>query len=415
MARIVTVTSGKGGVGKTNLSANLCMQLAAMGYRSCIFDADLGLANINIVLGLYPEYTVEDVILHNKTLSEVIIKDHQGIDIVPGSSGVEKIANIAPEQTKDLIESFAVLEDYDFLLFDTSAGVSKNVVSFCLASSEIILLITPEPTSLTDAYALLKILCLNGLNASVKVVVNQCRDTTIAKKTYSRFKEVVKKYLSLDIQPLGVILLDDKVSEAVKNQQTYIKLYPDTIASKCIRVIANNFLEQKSDSFEQPSVESFLKRFISHFSSQLHLKSAKEGENTAETQPVVTPSAAVEPSEPASMEPGQEEAPEAAATAEPEPVVEEPSDAEKPEPAPALTEPVLQQAPVIDASLQGLIGRLVDNLSSISEEVRELRKTIEGNGHVLTPSGSVSSDKESQKNAVILDFDSFMRGREREK
>ena len=134
MARTITVTSGKGGVGKTNLSTNLSLHLAALGHRTCVFDADLGLANINILLGLYPEHTLEDVILNEQPLSSIIIRNHLGIDIIPGSSGVEKIANIDSEHVDALIKSFSLLEDYDFLLFDTSAGVSKNVVSFCLSS-----------------------------------------------------------------------------------------------------------------------------------------------------------------------------------------------------------------------------------------------------------------------------------------
>ncbi|MEI6127416.1 MAG: AAA family ATPase, partial [Pseudomonadota bacterium] len=128
MAKTITVTSGKGGVGKTNLSANLSMQLAAQGYRTCIFDADLGLANINILFGMYPEKTIEDVIVKGVPLHDVIIKNYHGIDIIPGSSGVENIANLDSQNIEYLIKSFSVLEEYDYVFFDTSAGVSKSVV-----------------------------------------------------------------------------------------------------------------------------------------------------------------------------------------------------------------------------------------------------------------------------------------------
>lgn len=284
MARTITITSGKGGVGKTNLSANLSVQLASQGQRTCIFDADLGLANINILFGIYPEKTIEDVILGDATLGQVIIKNHHGIDIIPGSSGVEKIANSEPQQIEQLIKSFAALNAYDFLFFDTSAGVSRNVVSFCLASSEIILVITPEPTALTDAYALLKILCANGLKSTVRVVVNHCKDTTVARQTYGRFKDVTRKYLSVDLQPLGFIVADSKISFAVKRQQPFIKLYPDTIASKCIKAIALNLMLQKQDAFTLPTVESFWQQFIARFTGQLNLRGELEDKKRAARQ-----------------------------------------------------------------------------------------------------------------------------------
>ena len=129
MARIVTVTSGKGGVGKTNISANMALHLASLGYRTCLFDADLGLANINILLGLYPEYNLEDVILNNKTVKDIIIRDYDGIDIIPGSSGVEKIANLEHEQIDQLVKSFSEFDSYHFFFFDTSSGASQKTLS----------------------------------------------------------------------------------------------------------------------------------------------------------------------------------------------------------------------------------------------------------------------------------------------
>ncbi|MEI6127929.1 MAG: AAA family ATPase, partial [Pseudomonadota bacterium] len=191
MTRIITVTGGKGGVGKTNISINLALILSKLGSKVCLFDADLGLANINILLGLYPEYDLEDVILSNKSIHDIIIKNYQGIDIIPGSSGVEKLANLSGESLDRLIESFSTIDDYDYFIFDTSAGISRNVISFCLAASDVLLVITPEPTSLTDAYALLKILCFNGFTGSVKIIVNQCRNTSAASAAYTKLRDAV--------------------------------------------------------------------------------------------------------------------------------------------------------------------------------------------------------------------------------
>ncbi len=257
MTKTITITSGKGGVGKTSISVNLALHIAALGYRTCLFDADLGLANVNILLGLYPEYNLEDVILSHRDLKDVTIKNYEGIDIIPGSSGVEKIADLQPDQLEDLLQSFSELDRYDFLLFDTSAGVSRNVISFCLASSEVIVVITPEVTSLTDAYALLKILCLNGFKGSVKIVVNQCKSTSIAKHAYTKLKQTVKKFLPIDVVPLGVIVQDPKVEEAVKKQRALVLLYPESNASRCIKNIAKRLAEGRPEDSEPSGMSSF--------------------------------------------------------------------------------------------------------------------------------------------------------------
>ncbi len=280
MTRTITITSGKGGAGKTNISVNLALRLAALGYRTCLFDADLGLANVNILLGLYPEYNLEDVILHQRDLKDVIITNYEGIDIIPGSSGVERMANLEPKQIEDLIQSFSELDGYNFLVFDTSSGVSKNVISFCLASSEVIVVITPEVTSLTDAYALLKILCLNGFKGSVRIVVNQCKDTAIARHAYTKFKETVTKYLPIDIVPLGIVVHDPIVEEAVKEQQAFVLLYPESNASKCIKSIAKRLMEDKPEDSEPRDMSSFWTGYLKLVTSPLRLtakKREKEG------------------------------------------------------------------------------------------------------------------------------------------
>jgi len=276
MTRTITITSGKGGVGKTNISVNLALHLATLGYRTCLFDADLGLANVNILLGLYPEYNLDDVILYHRDLKDVIIRNYKGIDIIPGSSGVERIANLQADQIEQLIQSFSKLDGYNFFLFDTSSGLSRNVISFCLASSEVIVVIAPEVTSLTDAYALLKILCLNGFRGSVRIVVNQCKSASIARHAYTKFKETVKKYLPIDVVPLGIIVQDPKVEEAVKEQQAFVLLYPESNASKCIKSIAKRLIDDQPEDLEPSGTLLFWTKYCELITSPLKLTAKKK-------------------------------------------------------------------------------------------------------------------------------------------
>lgn len=292
MVRTVTITSGKGGVGKSNICLNLALQLGALGNKTCLFDADLGLANANILLGLYPSLTLEDVLIGNLNFSDIMITGRGGIDIVPGSSGVELLANLGSEQSSHLIESFALLNDYDYLLFDTSSGISENVMSFCLASDELIVVITPEPTSLVDAYALVKVLSLNGYKREVKILVNDCQSRQSAKNAYHRFKGAVSRYLTIDISPLGIIYHDPKLEEAVKNQKALIELFPDSIAAKCIKVIAKRLVENQKAEFENRDVVLFWSRYFENLNGRLDLggQAAHLQEKTVEVPREATPS-----------------------------------------------------------------------------------------------------------------------------
>lgn len=257
MSRLVAITSGKGGVGKTIISVNMALHLAALGKRTCLFDADLGLANVNILLGLDPQYTLDDVISGNVSLQEVMIRDYEGLDIIPGGSGTAKLADLKEEQTHRIIDSFRQIDGYDFLLFDTSAGISRNVISFCLASSEVIVIITPEPTSLTDAYGLIKILKLNGFRGATKVIVNQCKSEAVGKRVFSRFNQAVTKYLQLDLIHLGSIAQDEKVKEALDKQEPLIMFHPGSPASNSIRVITTHLLQDLPGTKETAPMTSF--------------------------------------------------------------------------------------------------------------------------------------------------------------
>ncbi len=289
MTRTITITGGKGGVGKTSISLNIALCLSKLKSKVCLFDADLGLANINILLGLYPEYDLEDVILDKKSIKDILIKTPQGIDIIPGSSGVEKLANLEAEEIDHLVKSFSELEEYDYFLFDTSAGITKNVISFCLASSEVVIVITPEPTSLTDAYALLKVLCLNNFKGQVKIIVNQCKNTRVASQTYSKFKEVVQKYLTVDLLPLGVVVQDPKVPESVHKQQPLVTLFPESNAAKCIKIMASRLISNQTEDFDKMDIGSFWSRFMGFTKSTLEMSNGNKKNNSGKKAVDINP------------------------------------------------------------------------------------------------------------------------------
>ena len=281
MARIVTVTSGKGGVGKTNISVGLALQLASLGHRTCLFDADLGLANVNIILGLYPEHTLEDVLFNGKTIDDIVIRKYDGMDIIPGSSGIKKLAHLDFDRLKMVFEQFSIFDHYDFFIFDTSAGVSENVISFCKASSEIVLVITPEPTSLTDGYGLLKVLSMNGFEGKVMVVVNESKDAKTANMAYTKLKNTVQKHLPIETVPLGLVFHDDYVAEAVKEQTPFITRYPHSNASKCIRKISKRLVKKEIGDAGEPSFESFWTNFVDFYKVPLRLPHPSKGNGSA--------------------------------------------------------------------------------------------------------------------------------------
>jgi len=195
-----------------------------------------------------------------------MIKDFQGIDIIPGSSGVEKIADLTAAESKRLILSFLALSAYDYFILDTSAGISSQVLSFCRASHEMILVATPEPTSLTDAYSLLKVLSKNKRLPRIKVVINHVKTASAAKKAYARLKETVHKFLDLKISPLGIVAQDHNVPISVVSQIPFFMLFPDTDASRCIRAIALKLSKETPGKADMP-MELFWDQCLKFLSS----------------------------------------------------------------------------------------------------------------------------------------------------
>lgn len=290
MTRTITIASGKGGVGKTSISVNLALQLAAEGNKCCLFDADLGLANINILLGVNPEYSLEHIISGEQPLERVLMRDHLGIDILPGGSGIEELANLPENKVGALIESFSRLDEYDYLIFDASSGVSDHVLTFCLASSEVFLVIAPEPTSLVDAYALLKILHINNYKGSVKVVLNNCPDKNAARAAYNRFKAAAARHLGIGLTPVGIIYHDPNVSESVKRQTPLLKLHPDSIASRGVRAMTKRVIENRPADIEDDHQISFWTRYFEIIGNQIDFGDIEKSGPRESSKPVSRPS-----------------------------------------------------------------------------------------------------------------------------
>ncbi|MBI5461783.1 MAG: MinD/ParA family protein [Gammaproteobacteria bacterium] len=246
MTRIIAVTSGKGGVGKTHLSVNLALQCARAGLRVGLFDADLGLANANLLLKLTPQQTLGDVIAGTARLQDVVLSAY-GIDIIPGSSGVTEMADLPVTSLRRLGDEFKALPDYDLMVFDTSSGVGSNVLAFAAAAPELLLVITPEPTALTDAYALVKLLQRQHYPGRIKVVVNQVQSEHQALHTFEKFREVVRVYQGLTLPLLGWIPLDPRVTEAVRAQIPLTRFEPQNSqrgAAQAIVDLAARLIEQ---------------------------------------------------------------------------------------------------------------------------------------------------------------------------
>jgi flagellar biosynthesis protein FlhG len=237
--RIITVTSGKGGVGKTNVSVNMALAYARMGKKVVVMDADLGLANVNVMLNMIPKFNLYHVIRKQKTMREIMIDTEYGISIVAGASGFSKIANLNDTERQYFIQELETLSVADIIIIDTSAGVSSNVLDFVAAADDAVIVTTPEPTAITDAYGIIKIIAteINNLNMGLKLVVNRVKNVTEAKKVADKMISITGQFLNLKVEYLGFIYDDEAVSKSVLRQRPFMVVDPKCKASMCIQHI----------------------------------------------------------------------------------------------------------------------------------------------------------------------------------
>lgn len=242
-ARIIAVTSGKGGVGKTNLSVNLSICLSKLGQKVTLIDTDLGLANIDLMLGMIPKYHLGHFFSGERDLADVVMEGPAGVRIIAGGSGLQELANISSWQLDNCINRlFTLDEDNDFIILDTGAGISNKVIRFLLAAEEIIVVTIPEPTSIADAYGVIKIISKENPNAKIYVAVNMVKSDEEGEQVVDRLRIVAEKFLQFPLESLGHVHYDQNVPKAVKQQQPFTLTHPNSKASQGIWKMAQHLL-----------------------------------------------------------------------------------------------------------------------------------------------------------------------------
>lgn len=259
--RTLVITSGKGGVGKTNLTVNLALALARRDKRVVLFDADLGMANVDVLMGISPPHSIVDVIQGRKRLDEVIFAANDRLSVVPGGSGISELANLPPEDLEGMVARLSELESRaDWLLVDTGAGISRNVLNFVLAAPEVIVVTTPEPTAVTDAYGIIKSIAAQSPETPIQLVINMVESEAEAKTVASKLIMIVNRFLSAKVSYLGFLEKDGNVGRAVLQQQPFSSAYPYSVATRRINLLADLLQTQGEEA--APPQGGFFSRLV---------------------------------------------------------------------------------------------------------------------------------------------------------
>ena len=257
--RVISITSGKGGVGKTTLSVNLAISMARAGKKVVLFDGDLGLANINVLLGIIPDHNLYEVMKGKKKIQDVIISTSYGIDIIAGANGISQLANLSDTQREKFIKELESLDGYDVMIIDTGAGVGANVIGLILPADDVLIVTTPEPTAITDAYGMIKSIVANRQEKDIKLIVNRVSSAVEARRVADRLISISAQFLKTRVESLGFVFDESLVQKSIRNQRPHIVLYPGSKSSACINHVAARLLNTEFTA-DSPGLGGFLRR-----------------------------------------------------------------------------------------------------------------------------------------------------------
>jgi len=261
--RVITVASGKGGVGKTNVSANLAMSLTNMGKKVLLMDADLGLGNVDVMLGVHPVHNLSHVISGERTLEEVIVEGPAGIKIIPASSGVKNMAELTPEEHVGLVRAFSEIgNELDVLLIDTAAGISDSVITFSRAAQEMLIVVCDEPASITDAYALMKVLNTEHGIQRFRILVNMVHSVQQGRELFGKLLKVTDKFLDVTLDFVGTVPFDDYLRKSVQRQRAVCDVYPRSRSSLAFKKLAQAVEKWPRVSHASGHLEFFIERLV---------------------------------------------------------------------------------------------------------------------------------------------------------
>ena len=261
--RVITVTSGKGGVGKTNVSVNLAMALASQGKDVTIMDADLGLGNIDVLLGIHPEFNLSHVINGERTLDEILVSGAEHLSVIPASSGVQNMAELTPNQHGGLIRAFSELNhNIDVLLIDTAAGISDSVISFSRASQEVIVVVCDEPASITDAYALIKLLNREYGLFRFRILSNMVKSAQHGREVYETISKVTNRFLDVALDYMGYVPYDEYVIKSIRKQRSVVEAFPRSKASMAYKNLSDKLNKWPVPRGAGGHLEFFVERLV---------------------------------------------------------------------------------------------------------------------------------------------------------
>ena len=261
--KIIAISSVKGGVGKTVFTVNLAVALAKVGKKVLIIDGDLGLGNVNVLLGFHPKFNLYHVMKGHRSIRDIVYHTPEGVDVIPGANGYTQFTNLDDTSRKTLINSFSQLDTYDYILIDTGAGIGQNVISFTTYATDVMLLITPDPTSITDAFGLVKSLISLDKNKKISFIVNRIKNEQEGNKVVKRITEISKKFLGIEPKNLGFLFYDEEIEKSIRKQKPFLLTAPTGKAAENLYQIMGTVANIPIDPYQtKPKMVVYFKKFL---------------------------------------------------------------------------------------------------------------------------------------------------------